>query len=208
MNCTVSLMRLREDVALINGYFTPPVVLFTVVTNILVCVVLLKPHMRSPTNTMLVSMALSDMFTGLVALPPYVFFYTMGRYVDYVPYDWCYIYNCLTEYLPILFHTASIWLTVALALQVCNVYLHWSDVCYAYPHWSAVVSCYPYTQHASPLVKILFTLIGHRDGNFDNGYMSQYVTITITKFCHHRKYSLVRFKQNIAIFWNTTLHVL
>ena len=34
-----------------------------------------------------------------------------------MPYSWCFAYNILTEYIPTIFHTASIWLTVALAVQ-------------------------------------------------------------------------------------------
>ena len=48
----------------LNGYFTPVVVLFTIITNLLVCAVLLSRNMRTATNTLLVAMALSDMVTG------------------------------------------------------------------------------------------------------------------------------------------------
>ena len=55
---------------------------------------------------------------GLVALPPYLYFYTYGASEERVPYHLCYIYDVFCDYLPTLFHTASIWLTVALAAQV------------------------------------------------------------------------------------------
>ena len=75
--------------------------------------------MRSATNLILVAMAQSDMLTGLWPLPCYVYFYTLERAAEYVPYAWCFVYHCLTEYLPTICHTASIWLTVALAVHRC-----------------------------------------------------------------------------------------
>jgi len=91
--------------------------------------------MRTPTNTLLVAMAVSDTMTGLSPIPVYLYFYTSGGYKDYVPYHWflkttytvplyfyvpyhwCWLYFCLGEHLPTIFHTASVWLTVALGVQ-------------------------------------------------------------------------------------------
>lgn len=101
----------------VNGYLSPALVLLTIVTNVFVCAVLLKPNMRSSTNTLLVAMAVSDMLTGVCPIPCYVYFFSWGHYADYVPYRWCFAYYCLTDFLPTTFHTASIWLTVALAVQ-------------------------------------------------------------------------------------------
>jgi len=58
------LLEYNPYVVPINGYIIPIVVLFTLVTNILVCAVLLSRNMRTATNTLLVAMALSDMLTG------------------------------------------------------------------------------------------------------------------------------------------------
>lgn len=101
----------------IYGYITPALVILTLLTNLLVCLVLFKKNMRTPTNTLLGAMAISDMLTGVWPIPCFVFFFTAGNYHEWVPYAWCYAYNCLTEYMPTIFHTASIWLTVALAVQ-------------------------------------------------------------------------------------------
>ena len=113
------LMRLEENnlVVPINGFITPVVVLVTLVTNCIVCAVLLRPHMRSPTNALLVAIATSDMLTGVWSVPGYVYFYAGGAYREWVSYRWCFVYQILTEYIPTMFHTASIWLTVALAVQ-------------------------------------------------------------------------------------------
>ena len=111
----------------INGYLCPLIFLFTLVTNSLVCAILVRKNMRTPTNVLLVAIAVSDLLTGVWPLPCYIFFFTMGRYVDWVPYNWCFLYYCLTDFLPTIFHTASIWLTVSLAGQryvyVCHAFL-------------------------------------------------------------------------------------
>ncbi|ESO01969.1 hypothetical protein HELRODRAFT_122641, partial [Helobdella robusta] len=100
-----------------NACFIPLLILTTFIVNILVCLVLLKPQMRSTTNTILTTMAIADTLTGLSPIPCYLHFYTAGHYKDWVPYDWCYLYFCLIDFLPSIFHTTSIWLTVALAVQ-------------------------------------------------------------------------------------------
>ena len=68
-------------------------------------------------KTLLVGMAVADTLTGLLPLPHYLHFYTGGRYRDWVPYSWCVTYSALTDHLPTACHTASIWLTVALAFH-------------------------------------------------------------------------------------------
>ena len=50
-------------------------------------------------------------------MPCFVYFYSLGGYRDYIPYSWCFAFNSLTEFVPLTFHTASIWLTVTLAVQ-------------------------------------------------------------------------------------------
>ena len=89
----------------------------TVINNSLVCLVLLKPHMRSPTNAILVAMALTDMLTGVFPVPVFIYFYATERFHEWVPYDWCLMLDFFMEYIPTIFHTASIWLTMALAIQ-------------------------------------------------------------------------------------------
>jgi len=72
----------------VYGYVMPALVTVTVVTNCLVCAVLLRRSMRTPTNVLLVAMAVSDMLTGLSTMPAFVKFFTLGAYVDYMPYGW------------------------------------------------------------------------------------------------------------------------
>lgn len=101
----------------INGFVSPFLIFFTLVTNIFVVLILLRRHMRSPTNAILAAMAISDTFTGVTPLPVFVHFFSLENYHDFVEYHWCYIYRYLGELIPTIFHTASIWLTVTLALQ-------------------------------------------------------------------------------------------
>ncbi|XP_076438714.1 sex peptide receptor-like [Babylonia areolata] len=101
----------------INGYLSPILVFLTIINNSLVCVVLLKRHMRSPTNALLVAMAISDMFTGFFPVPVFLHFFSTERFWEYIPYEWCLPYKYLSVLIPTIFHTASIWLTMALAVQ-------------------------------------------------------------------------------------------
>lgn len=100
------------------GYAMPLLLLITIVANTLIVVVLSKKHMRTPTNAVLMAMALSDMFTLLFPAPWLFYMYTFGNhYKPLSPTGACYAYNVMNEIIPMLFHTASIWLTLALAVQ-------------------------------------------------------------------------------------------
>lgn len=114
---TPYVVELNQFTVPIYGYISPLFVLLTIVTNCLVCLVLVRRSMRTPTNTILVAMAISDTLTGTLPIPCFVYFYALRHYDDYVLYEWCFAYHCLTDYVPTIFHTASIWLTVALAAQ-------------------------------------------------------------------------------------------
>lgn len=101
----------------VYGYLSPVVICITAVTNILVLFVLCKKHMRSPTNTILAGIAISDMLLGLVLLPFFIYFFGLGHYEEYVLYQWCigyfYVYMPFGE----MFHTVSIWQTLLLTVQ-------------------------------------------------------------------------------------------
>jgi len=107
-----------NEAVVVNGYISPVVVLLTLITNSLVCAVLLQRHMRTSTNIFLVALAVSDALTGVVPLPVFTYFYTFGAYQSIlVPPSWCQVYLPMTVHLPTTWHTASIWLTVGLAFQ-------------------------------------------------------------------------------------------
>ena len=63
------------------------------------------------------ALSVTTTMTGVWPLPCNVYFYVLGGHADWVPASWCFAYDCLTDYLPTIFHTASIWLTVLLAVQ-------------------------------------------------------------------------------------------
>jgi len=71
---------------------------------------------------------------GIWPIPCYLYFYTGGHYTDWVPYSWCFVYYCLTDYLPTISHTASIWLTVGLAVQRYMLVCHSLDA----RRWSSI----------------------------------------------------------------------
>lgn len=120
LNETAEILEILEPgqsyIVPINGIVSIIFIFVTIVTNILVMLVLLRKHMRSPTNIILSAMALADMLTGLFPLPTYFYFFTLGNYDEYPPFDWCYVYKLFSDYLPLIFHTSSIWLTVFLAI--------------------------------------------------------------------------------------------
>ncbi|KPM03999.1 7 transmembrane receptor (rhodopsin family)-like protein 6, partial [Sarcoptes scabiei] len=100
------------------GYITPIFFLITLVANVLIVLVLSKPTMRSPTNLVLLSMAVADLLTLIFPVPWYFYMYTLGYYRFYLnPSSICNLYNVMSEILPTFFHTASIWCTLLLACQ-------------------------------------------------------------------------------------------
>lgn len=100
------------------GYLMPGILLLTLITNTLVVAVLCQRHMRSPTNIVLVTMALVDMATLLFPAPWYFYIYTLGHHDKFLHSTTvCYLYHIMTDVIPIYFHTSSIWLTLFLAFQ-------------------------------------------------------------------------------------------
>ncbi|KAG4076060.1 hypothetical protein HA402_010855 [Bradysia odoriphaga] len=100
------------------GYFAPFLLFTTVTANTLIVLVLSKRNMATPTNLVLMAMALCDMFTILFPAPGLWYMYTFGNhYKPLAPISACYAWNVFNEVVPATFHTASIWLTLALAVQ-------------------------------------------------------------------------------------------
>ncbi|CAD5222418.1 unnamed protein product [Bursaphelenchus xylophilus] len=110
------------DVAVpIYGFVLPLVVSITVVTNTFIITILSQKHLRTPTNFVLLSMAATDLLTGLTSIPWFIFYYTLEGYKidekEGLPAIWCRIYPYLSQLLPAFWHTMEIWLTVFLAIQ-------------------------------------------------------------------------------------------
>ena len=92
------------------GYIMPFLVVVTIIANMLMVLVLPKKHMRTPTNLVLMAMNLRDMFTLL--FPILWLLYTFGDHHRPLRSLYaCYAYNYMK--VPVLFQTASIWLTLA-----------------------------------------------------------------------------------------------
>ncbi|XP_017786519.1 PREDICTED: sex peptide receptor [Nicrophorus vespilloides] len=100
------------------GYVMPFLLIITIIFNTLIVVVLSKRHMRTPTNVVLMAMALCDMLTLLIPAPWLIYMYTFGNHYKPIwPISVCYAWSVMHEVIPNMFHTSSIWLTLALAMQ-------------------------------------------------------------------------------------------
>ncbi|TGZ72658.1 hypothetical protein CRM22_001957, partial [Opisthorchis felineus] len=93
------------------------IMIFTVIINSLTSLVFVRRAMRNPTNTLLLAIALSDLFTVVLPLPIYLADLA-GSTQDTEPsIAEGYLRVYLTVILPTAWHTASIWYTVILAIQ-------------------------------------------------------------------------------------------
>lgn len=107
-----------EYAMVMYGYIMPFLVVITIVANTLIVLVLAQRHMRTPTNLVLLAMAIADLLTLLFPSPWYFYMYTLGNHDKILyPPSACYAYHCMIEVVPAFFHTASIWLTLLLAGQ-------------------------------------------------------------------------------------------
>lgn len=107
-----------EYAVVMFGYIMPFLLVITIVANILIVVVLAQRHMRTPTNLVLLAMAIADLLTLLFPAPWYFYMYTLNNHWKVLyPVSACYAYYYMIEVIPAFFHTASIWLTLLLAGQ-------------------------------------------------------------------------------------------
>ena len=97
------------------------------------------------------------MFTGISALPVYIYYYTLGNYKEYVPYNLCGITGLGQYTIPHTIHTASIWITVVLVVQ--------RYICVCHPHvakrWCTIpitISCIIITCILTFLMHIVYFL--------------------------------------------------
>ncbi|RXG56267.1 Sex peptide receptor [Armadillidium vulgare] len=100
------------------GYAMPILLVVTTFANTIIVAILQQRHMRSPTNVMLIAISLSDLFTLVFPAPLFFYMYTLGYYIyPLYPVQICYAWFFMSDVMPNLFHTASIWLTLGLAVQ-------------------------------------------------------------------------------------------
>jgi neuromedin U receptor 1 len=119
----------------IYGYIMPVLIVSTIISSIIIITVLsrfdicifhnyskllinIRPSMVSSTNTILLAMASCDLLTIACPAPWYIYTYSMDGHTTM---KWtkisCYLFEFFIETAPQLFHTLSIWLTLALAFQ-------------------------------------------------------------------------------------------
>jgi len=97
------------------GYVIPPLALVILLMNGAMVWTLCKRNMRSPVNSLLISIAISDTLAICLPTAPFIYFYTMGHYKEYIPFTWCRVFFNLVHVLPLFCNMASLWSTVALA---------------------------------------------------------------------------------------------
>ena len=120
---TFNLLNVTRDMPIeyagvMFGYIMPFLLVITIVANILIVLVLSQRHMRTPTNILLLSMAIADLLTLLFPAPWYFYMYTLNYHEQLLyPTSACYAYYYMIEVIPAFFHTASIWFTLLLAGQ-------------------------------------------------------------------------------------------
>ncbi|CAD5221242.1 unnamed protein product [Bursaphelenchus xylophilus] len=103
------------------GYAMPFIVALTLLTNSFIVLVLSQRYLRTPTNYVLLAMAVTELLTGLSCLPWLLYYYTFNGYRTDIQYGlsqlWCFSFPYMATICPSIFHTAAIWLTVYLAAQ-------------------------------------------------------------------------------------------
>jgi hypothetical protein len=94
---------------ILQGVCAPLIIIISTILNSLIAIVLLQKHLRSPTNILLLAIALYDTLTGLFPFPAYIFVFTFRQCNDYMPYNYGWFHRINHDVLPFIFHTCSIW---------------------------------------------------------------------------------------------------
>jgi hypothetical protein len=94
---------------ILQGVCAPLIIIISTVLNSLIAVVLLQKQLRSPTNILLLAIALYDTLTGLFPFPAYIYVFTFQKCDDYMPFNYGWFHRINYEVLPFIFHTCSIW---------------------------------------------------------------------------------------------------
>ncbi|ETN87297.1 7 transmembrane receptor [Necator americanus] len=99
----------------------PVIVMLTLATNSFIVIVLSHKYLRTPTNYVLLAMAVSELLTGLCVMPWFMYYFTLSGFEADIKYGlssfWCNAAPYMAAVLPSIFHTTAIWLTVYLAIQ-------------------------------------------------------------------------------------------
>lgn len=60
------------------GYVMPVIVMLTLATNSFIVIVLSHKYLRTPTNYVLLAMAVSELLTGLCVMPWFMYYFTLS----------------------------------------------------------------------------------------------------------------------------------
>jgi hypothetical protein len=124
------------------GYAFPIIVAITFATNSLVILILSNRNLRTPTNHVLLAMALAELMTGrctiIIIWPPvdepiilsglssapfFVYYYTLGGYVDDRQHGlspfWCHFHDHFARHLPTMYALICPWWCLILGL-ICR----------------------------------------------------------------------------------------
>lgn len=101
------------------GFVVPPLAIVVLLVNFLMVWTLRRRDLQSPVNTVLICIAVSDTLTIILPSVPFVYFYTLGNYKDFIPFSWCRAFFNLVHIFPMMCNMASLWSTVALATIRC-----------------------------------------------------------------------------------------
>ncbi|XP_041369865.1 sex peptide receptor-like [Gigantopelta aegis] len=102
-----------------HGYFSATVCVFGIIANIANVLVLTRKNMISPTNTILMWLAVADLLTMLSYLPFSIHFYILKIPSFPTFTTMSFVWICFLMFhasFSIICHTVAIWLTIALAI--------------------------------------------------------------------------------------------
>lgn len=107
-----------EYAKVMYGIMMPILVVITLISNSLIIMVMTRRHMQTPTNLVLLWMAVADLLTLLFPSPWYFYMYTLSNH-QVLPHGslFCNLFTSMIDYIPVIFHNTSIWLTILLAGQ-------------------------------------------------------------------------------------------
>lgn len=107
-------MKPPEYVRIINGFVIPVLAVVILITNAVVIAVFKRQKTYGASQAGLVGVAVSDTLTMLFPAP----FYFVEYCLQYqIPCEFVSLKNWISLFLPTITHTASIWLTLLLAIQ-------------------------------------------------------------------------------------------
>ncbi|GIY64034.1 sex peptide receptor [Caerostris darwini] len=112
-----ALLKYRNAYNSIHGYLSFACCIFGITANILNIIVLTRKNMLSPTNAILIGLAVSDIFVMSSYLP-----FTYHNYIrnhetenDQFSYGWA-VFTLFHQHFTLVSHTISTWLTVTVAI--------------------------------------------------------------------------------------------